>query len=49
MARSMLIEKEMLVRFWAEAVSTTVYLQNTCYTTLVMEKTPFEAFTGRKP
>jgi cell pole-organizing protein PopZ len=49
MARSMLIEKEMPVRFWAEAVSTAVYLQNRCYTTSVMEKTPFEAFTGRKP
>jgi hypothetical protein len=45
----MLIEKEMPVRFWAEAVSTAVYLQNRCYTTSVMEKTPFEAFTGRKP
>jgi transposase InsO family protein len=49
MARSVLIEKEMLVKFWAEAVSTAVYLQNRCYTTSVMEKTPFEAFTGRKP
>jgi transposase InsO family protein len=38
MARSMLIEKEMPVRFWAEAVSTAVYLQNRCYTTSVMEK-----------
>jgi hypothetical protein len=49
MAKSMLIEKEMPMRFWAEAVSTTVYLQNRCYTTSVMEKTPFEAFTRRKP
>jgi len=45
MARSMLLEKEMLVIFWAEAV----YIQNRCYTTSVIEKTPFEAFTGRKP
>jgi hypothetical protein len=26
-----------------------VYIQNRCYTTSVIEKTPFEAFTGRKP
>jgi len=49
MARSMLLEKEMPVIFWAEVVNTTVYIQNRCYTTSVIEKTPFEAFTGRKP
>jgi hypothetical protein len=49
MARSMLLEKEMPVIFWAEAVNTAVYIQNRCYTTSVIEKTPFEAFTGRKP
>jgi transposase InsO family protein len=49
MARSMLTEKEMLVIFWAEAASTAVYLQNRCFTTSVIRKTPFEAFTGRKP
>ena len=45
----MLIEKEMPVIFWAEAVNTTMYIQNRCYITSVTEKTPFEAFTGRKP
>jgi len=45
MARSMLIEKEMLVILWAEAVNTAVYIQNRCYTTSVIEKTLFEAFT----
>jgi cell pole-organizing protein PopZ len=49
MARSMLIEKEMPVIFWAEVVNTVVYIQNRCYTTSVIEKTPFKAFTGRKP
>jgi hypothetical protein len=49
MGRSMLIEKGMPVTFWAEAVNTAVYIQNRCYTTSVAEKTPFEAFTGRKP
>jgi len=42
-------EKEMLVTFWAETVSTTVYLQNKCFTTSVTRKTPFIAFTRRKP
>ncbi|KAI5312594.1 hypothetical protein L3X38_041767 [Prunus dulcis] len=49
MARSMMIEKGITVIFWAEAVSTAVYLQNRCFTTSVSSKTPFEAFTGRKP
>ncbi|CAL2243102.1 unnamed protein product [Prunus armeniaca] len=37
-----------IVIFWAEAVSTAVYLQSRCFTTSVSSKTPFEAFTGRK-
>ncbi|CAL9022992.1 unnamed protein product, partial [Prunus brigantina] len=49
MARSMMTEKGIPVIFWAEAVSTAVYLQNRCFTTSVSSKTPFEAFTGRKP
>ncbi|KAI5333988.1 hypothetical protein L3X38_024121 [Prunus dulcis] len=49
MARSMMTEKGIPVIFWAEAVSTAVYLQNRCFTTFVSRKTPFEAFTGRKP
>ncbi|KAI5312051.1 hypothetical protein L3X38_041224 [Prunus dulcis] len=49
MARSMMTEKKIPIKFWVEAVGTAVYLQNRCYTTLVTDKTPFEAFTGRKP
>ena len=49
MAKSMMVEKGMPVKFWAEAVSTAVYLQNRCFTKSVLDKTPFEAFTGRKP
>ncbi|CAL8174593.1 unnamed protein product [Prunus armeniaca] len=49
MARSMMTEKGIPVIFWAKAVSTAVYLQNRCFTTSVSSKTPFEAFTGRKP
>ena len=36
-------------RFWAEALSTAVYLQNRSPPTAVEGKTPFEAWTGRKP
>ena len=49
MARSMLTEKEMPVIFQAEAMSTAMYLQNRCFTIFMTRKTPFEAFTGRKP
>ncbi|KAM1300483.1 hypothetical protein PS1_011811 [Malus domestica] len=49
MARSMMAEKNIPVIFWAEAVGTAVYLQNRCPTISVKGKTPFEAFTGRKP
>jgi hypothetical protein len=49
MARSMLIEKGIPTEFWGEAVNTAVYLQNRCVTSAVEGKTPFEAFTGRKP
>ncbi|CAL2241191.1 unnamed protein product [Prunus armeniaca] len=49
MARSMMTEKKIPVKFWAEAVGTAVYLQNRCYTTSITDKTPFQAFTGRKP
>ncbi|KAM2677793.1 hypothetical protein EV1_004297 [Malus domestica] len=49
MARSMMAEKNIPVVFWAEAVGTAVYLQNRCPITSVKGKTPFEAFTGRKP
>ncbi|CAL9029300.1 unnamed protein product, partial [Prunus brigantina] len=38
MARSMMTEKGIPVIFWAEAVSTAVYLQNRCFTTSVCEK-----------
>ncbi|KAI5327439.1 hypothetical protein L3X38_026835 [Prunus dulcis] len=49
MARSMMTEKKLPVKFWAETVGTAMYLQNRCYTTSVTDKTPFEASTGRKP
>ncbi|CAA0806487.1 cysteine-rich RLK (RECEPTOR-like protein kinase) 8 [Striga hermonthica] len=35
--------------FWAEAVYTAVYLLNRCPTKVVQNKTPIEAWSGRKP
>ena len=48
-ARAMLLEKGLPKRFWAEAVSTAVYLLNRCPTKAVQNKTPIEAWSGRKP
>ena len=49
MAKSILHEKGLPKAFWAEAVYTTVYLMNRCLTKVVWDKTPFEAWSGRKP
>ncbi|TYK21566.1 Retrovirus-related Pol polyprotein from transposon TNT 1-94 [Cucumis melo var. makuwa] len=43
MARSMLQMKGLSNDFWAEAVSTSIYLLNISPTKIVMNKTPFEA------
>jgi hypothetical protein len=48
-ARAMLLEKGLPKRFWAEAVSTAVYLLNRCPTKAVQNKTPIEAWSRRKP
>ncbi|WVZ64455.1 hypothetical protein U9M48_013964 [Paspalum notatum var. saurae] len=49
MARSMLKAKGMPAAFWGEAVSTTVYILNRSPTKSLENKTPFEAWLGRKP
>ncbi|KAG6484843.1 hypothetical protein ZIOFF_053368 [Zingiber officinale] len=49
MAKSMMHEKGLPKIFWAEAVYTTVYLSNRCPTTAIPNKTPFEAWSGRRP
>ncbi|CAA0825713.1 cysteine-rich RLK (RECEPTOR-like protein kinase) 8 [Striga hermonthica] len=49
MARTMLAEKNMPKEFWAEAVYTAVYLLNRCPTKAAHNKTPIEAWSGRKP
>ncbi|GAA0185324.1 hypothetical protein LIER_32612 [Lithospermum erythrorhizon] len=49
MARSMLEDKNMPKKFWAEAVYTTVYLLNRHPTQAVQEKTHIEVWSGHKP
>ncbi|GAU44851.1 hypothetical protein TSUD_112250 [Trifolium subterraneum] len=41
--------KEMPNRFWAEAAATSVYIINRCPTKKLLDKTPYEAWTGAKP
>ncbi|KAJ4716700.1 Retrovirus-related Pol polyprotein from transposon TNT 1-94 [Melia azedarach] len=48
-ARSMLKSKRLPKEFWAEAVSTAVYLSNRSPIRSVWGKTPQEAWCGRKP
>lgn len=49
MATSMMNEKRLPKRFWAEAVFTAVYILNRSPTKFVKNKTPFEAWSGFKP
>ena len=48
-ARSMLLDANLPKRYWAEAISTAVYLKNRCPTKAVQEMTPFEVWYGKKP
>ena len=47
--RSMLGYSKLPHKFWAEALSTAVYLRNRSPTKAVEEMTPFEAWVGEKP
>ena len=47
--RSMLVDAKLPHKFWAEALSTAVYLRNRSPTKAVEDKTPYEALTGNKP
>ena len=47
--RSMLSDANLPKRFWAEALSTAVYLRNRSPTIAVRGKTPFEAWAAEKP
>ena len=47
--RTMLSDASLPRRFWAEALSTAVYLRNISPTSALVGKTPFEALTNVKP
>jgi len=49
MARCLLFEKSLPKTFWAEAVNTSVYVQNRLPLKALEDKTPFEAWYGVKP
>uniref|UniRef100_A0A5B7BAZ6 Putative polyprotein n=1 Tax=Davidia involucrata TaxID=16924 RepID=A0A5B7BAZ6_DAVIN len=49
MARSMLKAKGLPNNFWVEAVNTVVYILNRSPTKVVPNRTPYEAWNGRKP
>ena len=49
MVRSMLASSKLPQKFWAEALSTAVYIRNRCPTKAIPDKTPCEALTGVKP
>lgn len=49
MARRMIFEKNLPKSFWAEAVNTSIYLQNRLPTTVVDGMTPIEAWSDKKP
>ena len=47
--RAMLADVKLPQKFWAEALSTAVYLRNRSPTTAINYSTPYEALTGAKP
>ena len=49
MSRSMLIDANVQKKFWAEAVSTAVYLKNRSPSKPLQDMTPYEAWHGSKP
>lgn len=48
-SRAMLMEKGLPKCFWAEVVSTEIYMLNRCPTKVMQIKTSIEAWNGRKP
>jgi len=49
MAKSMLQARRLQNQFWAEVVATSIYLLNLSPIKAVMNRTPYEAWHGRKP
>lgn len=47
--KSMLKDKNLPTKFWAEAVATAVYVMNRSPTRAIEGKTPYEAWFGRRP
>ncbi len=47
--RSMLSDAKLPPKFWAEALSTALYLRNRSPTKALFKMTPFEAWTGNRP
>jgi transposase InsO family protein len=48
-ARAMMYDQNLPLSLWAEATSTTIYIQNKCPYKALEEKTQEEVFTGKKP
>nr|GEW16927.1 retrovirus-related Pol polyprotein from transposon TNT 1-94 [Tanacetum cinerariifolium] len=48
-ARTMLVDAKLPVTFWAEAVNTACYVQNSVLVNKSNNKTPYELFNGRSP
>ncbi|GKB78619.1 putative ribonuclease H-like domain-containing protein, partial [Tanacetum coccineum] len=48
-ARTMLVDSKLPTTFWAEAISTTCYVQNKVLVVKPHNKTPYELFRGFKP
>lgn len=49
MTRCILQKKNLPKTFWAEEARTTMFVQNKLYSTVMMDKKPYEAWYGHKP
>lgn len=47
-AKAMMFDKDLSNSLWAEAICTTIYIQNRCLHAILEDKIPEEAFTGEK-
>ena len=48
MARTIFCESSLTISFWTEALNTINYVLNRCLIRLILKKTPYELFKGRK-
>ena len=49
MSRLMILDAKLPQKFWAESISTAVYLRNRCPTKAVQDQTPYQMWFGQKP